>query len=114
MRTSAHAREELAGAGAPSPGRRGGGNRFMAVRSVHWHEGMFLWPQQMQQAERFFAHQVHLSGTWDTHYNWGLRAFEIDMDALGNFRFVVRGLRARLRQGAIVAVPEDTSLPVVD
>ena len=69
----------------------------MTVRSVHWHEGMFLWPQQMQQAERFYAHQVHLSGTWDTHYNWGLRAVEVDLKALSNSRLLVRVLRARLR-----------------
>jgi type VI secretion system protein ImpJ len=86
----------------------------MTVRSVHWHEGMFLWPQQMQQAERFYAHQVHLNGTWDTHYSWGLRALEVDLDALANHRFLVRGLRARLRDGTMVSVPEDTILPALD
>ena len=65
----------------------------MTVRSVHWHEGMFLWPQQMQQAERFYAHQVHLSGRWDTHYSWGVRGLELDSDALSNARFQVRSLR---------------------
>src|SRR5271165_1561340 len=86
----------------------------MTVRSVHWHEGMFLWPQQMQQAERYFAGQVHLSGTWDTHYNWGLRSFELDGDALDNGRFAVRSLKARLRDGTLLSVPEDALLPVLD
>jgi type VI secretion system protein ImpJ len=86
----------------------------MTVRSVHWHEGMFLWPHQMQQAERFFAHQVHVSGTWDLHYNWGLRALELDMDALANRRFLARSLRARLGDGTMVSVPEDTVLPALD
>lgn len=86
----------------------------MTVRSVHWHEGMFLWPQQMQQAERFYAHQVQRSGRWDTHYNWGLRVLNVDMEALANGRFVVRSLRARLPDGALVAVPEDATLPALD
>ncbi|HWY86959.1 MAG TPA: type VI secretion system baseplate subunit TssK [Gemmataceae bacterium] len=86
----------------------------MAVRSVHWHEGMFLWPQQMQQAERFYSDQVHLSGTWDMHYRWGLRGLELDLDALGNSRFLVRGLRARLGDGAMVDVPGDIILPALD
>src|SRR5262249_40773656 len=87
---------------------------FMTVRSVHWHEGMFLWPQQMQQAERFFAHQVHLTGTWDLHYSWGLRSLELDMDALGNQRFLVRSLRARSSDGTMVSVPDDAILPALD
>lgn len=86
----------------------------MVVRSVHWHEGMFLWPQQMQQAERFFSQQVFLNGKWDTHYNWGLRSFELDADALANASFVVRGLKARLRDGTVVEVPEACNLPALD
>src|SRR5262245_8305052 len=86
----------------------------MTVRSVHWHEGMFLWPQQMQQAERFIAEQLHLGSTWDTHYNWGLRSLEWDQDALGNFRFVVRSLHARLPDGTLIAMPEHVNLPALD
>ncbi len=86
----------------------------MTIPSVHWHEGMFLWPQQMQQAERYIAHQVYLNGKWDVHYQWGLRSLDLDLDALGNARFVVRELRARLRDGTLVRVPEDTNLPALD
>ncbi len=82
----------------------------MSVLSVHWHEGMFLWPQQMQQAERFHAHQVHLHGKWDTHYDWGLRSLDLDLDALANSRFSVRDLQARLRDGTLVAVPGNLTL----
>jgi predicted component of type VI protein secretion system len=45
----------------------------MTIQSVHWHEGMFLWPQHMQLAERFLLQEWHLSHRWDVHYNWGLR-----------------------------------------
>jgi type VI secretion system protein ImpJ len=86
----------------------------MTVRSVHWHEGMFLWPQQMQQTERFVAGQLQLNSQWDTHYNWGLEALDLDLDALGNFRFVVRGLHARLPDGTLVAAPDDVALPALD
>ncbi|MCI0377801.1 MAG: type VI secretion system baseplate subunit TssK [Gemmataceae bacterium] len=86
----------------------------MTVPSVHWHEGMFLWPHQMQQTERFVADQLFLNSKWNVHYNWGLRSIDIDMDALGNGRFVVKELRARLGDGALVAVPDDGNLPVLD
>jgi type VI secretion system protein ImpJ len=84
----------------------------MSVLSVHWHEGMFLWPQQMQQAERFYAHQVHLNGKWDTHYYWGLRSLTVDLDALANSRFSIRDLQARLPDGTLVAVPGNMTLDV--
>ena len=83
----------------------------MAVRSVHWHEGMFLWPQQMQQAERFYSDQVHLSGSWDMHYRWGLRGLDLDLDALGNSRFLVRVCVRAWATAAMVDVPGDTILP---
>jgi type VI secretion system protein ImpJ len=51
---------------------------------------------------------------WDHHYNWGLRAFELDRDALANHRFVVRTLQLRLRDGTLVCVPEDGELPALD
>jgi type VI secretion system protein ImpJ len=75
---------------------------------------MFLWPQQMQQAERYVAHQVHLSGSWDTHHCWGLRALDLDLEALANSRFVARSLQARLKDGTMVVVPDDTLLPALD
>ncbi len=86
----------------------------MTYRSVHWHEGMFLWPQQMQQAEKAFANQVHQSGSWDTHYNWGIGAVDLDLDALADNRFCVRSLHARLGDGTVISVPEDVTLPTLD
>src|SRR5262249_274697 len=51
---------------------------------------------------------------WDVHYNWGLRSIELDLDALANSFGVVRSLKARLRDGTLVAVPEDGPLPEID
>jgi type VI secretion system protein ImpJ len=75
---------------------------------------MFLRPHHFQAAQR---HGAHLAGTdekWDHHYNWGLRAIDLDRDALANYRLVIRSLRARLRDGTLVSIPEDGVLPAVD
>ena len=86
----------------------------MTTRAVHWHEGMFIRPQHFQTAQRYWAHLVDRSGKWDVHYNWGLRSVELDPDALGNYRGRVRSLKARLRDGTLVAIPEDGLLPEID
>jgi type VI secretion system protein ImpJ len=86
----------------------------MTTRAVHWHEGMFIRPQHFQTAQRYWAHLVDRNERWDVHYNWGLRALDLDLDALANYRGVVRSLRARLRDGTLVSVPEDGPLPELD
>jgi type VI secretion system protein ImpJ len=86
----------------------------MTAREVHWHEGMFLRPHQLQAAQRHADHLLHTSSTWDQHYNWGLRGIDIEADALANQRFVVRSLKARLRDGTLISVPEDGVLPVLE
>jgi len=86
----------------------------MTIRSVHWHEGMELLPQHMQLAQRFAHLQFFRSHKWDVHYNWGLRSFEYDRDALLTQRLVIRQLEARLRDGTLVSVPEEAALPAVE
>src|SRR5262249_32281671 len=53
-------------------------------------------------------------GRLDLHHNWGLRAISLDRDALANHRLVVHSLEARLRDGTLVTVPEDGTLPALD
>src|SRR3954470_19357124 len=86
----------------------------MAEKAVHWHEGMFLDPQPMQLFERHAARRLFLGHKWNQHYDWGLRTAQIDLDALGNHRFVVRTLSARLRDGTLVDLPEDGTLDALD
>ncbi|MEQ8791062.1 MAG: type VI secretion system baseplate subunit TssK [Pirellulaceae bacterium] len=86
----------------------------MTVHSVHWHEGMFLRPQHFQTAERRIYRQIFQGERWDTHFNWGLRSIALDADALANYRFVLRSVEARLRNGTMVAVPEDGTLSPLD
>ncbi len=86
----------------------------MTARPVHWHEGMFLRPHHFQAAQQHWHYWANLNEKWDQHYNWGLRQVEIDPEALGNYRFVVRSVKARLRDGTLVAAPEEGALPEVD
>src|SRR5262249_13098405 len=95
-------------------GPAAGAHRLMTVRPIHWHEGMFLRPHHLQAAQRYGAHLDNTSEKWDHHYNWGLRSIDLDLDALANHRLVVRSLRARLRDGTLVATPEDGALPALD
>lgn len=83
----------------------------MTLHAVNWHEGMFLRPQHFQTSHRYLDHATHLQHRWDVHYGWGLRSLELDEDSLANFRFVVRSLQARLRDGSSISIPEDVELP---
>jgi type VI secretion system protein ImpJ len=75
---------------------------------------MFLRPHHFQAAQRHTQYLTHLDEKWDHHYNWGLGAADIDLDALANHRLVVRGLKARLRDGSLVSIPEEGTLPTLD
>jgi type VI secretion system protein ImpJ len=86
----------------------------MTVRPVHWHEGMFLRPHHFQVAERYRAHQAKLGDKWDSHYNWGLRDIELNLEGLANYRLEVLALHARLRDGTLISIPEDGRLDAVD
>lgn len=86
----------------------------MTTRAVHWHEGMFLRPQHFQAADRHALHVANQSEKCDQHYNWGLRAIDIDRNALTNHRLVIRRLQARLRDGTLIAIPEEGVLPALD
>src|SRR5438552_9062109 len=84
----------------------------MISPAVHWHEGMFLRPQHFQTAQRHWSHLVLRNAKWDHHYNWGVRALDLDADSLANYRLVVRSLEARLRDGTLVVVSEDDPHPL--
>src|SRR5262249_14944651 len=86
----------------------------MTARAIHWHEGMFLRPHHFQALERHREHQTFRNEKWDLHHNWGLRAIDLDLNALTNYRFVVRALQARLRDGTLVELPADGPLPALE
>lgn len=86
----------------------------MAARAVHWHEGMFLWPQQLQLAEKHQLQRIERQHRWNVAYNWGLRTLEWDPEALKSSHFVVKSLQARLKDGSLVVVPDDGALAPLD
>jgi len=75
---------------------------------------MYLLPHHSQAGERFAQQHLQRSHKWDLHYNWGLRTLDLDREALINYRFVIRSLTARMRDGTLMAVPEDGSLEPLD
>ncbi|HWY86789.1 MAG TPA: type VI secretion system baseplate subunit TssK, partial [Gemmataceae bacterium] len=83
----------------------------MTSPTVHWREGMFLRPHHFQTAQRSWARLVVDSSKWDHPYNWGLRSLDLDLDALANYRCVVRSLQARLRDGTLLVVSPEDPLP---
>lgn len=86
----------------------------MTTPAVHWQEGMFLQPHHFQVAARHGADQVRRNVKWDCYHNWGLRRLDYDRDALGAGQLVLRALEARLRDGTVLALPEDVSAPTLD
>ncbi|MBX7104889.1 MAG: type VI secretion system baseplate subunit TssK [Gemmataceae bacterium] len=86
----------------------------MSRHAVHWHEGMFLRPHHFQAAARHTADTFARQMSWSNHYSWGVRQIDIDEDALRNYRFVVRRLQARLRDGTVIDVPDDGPLAPLD
>lgn len=86
----------------------------MSRQAVHWHEGMFLRPHHFQAATRHLTDQIRQQVQWDDAYSWGLRLFDLDVQGLNNYRFAVNRLRARLRDGTLVSIPEDGKLADLD
>jgi type VI secretion system protein ImpJ len=87
----------------------------MTVPAVYWHEGMFLRPHHFQAADRHWADQLRHNARFDVYHNWGVRAIDIDPDALKNYRFEVHRLEARLRDGTVVLADRDRNpLPGLD
>jgi type VI secretion system protein ImpJ len=75
---------------------------------------MFLQPHHFQAHHRYLTARTHRGIKWPVHHNWGLRAVQLDTDALANNRLVIRSLQACFRDGTPVSVPEDGLLPALD
>lgn len=87
----------------------------MSSPLVHWFEGMFLRPHHLQAAQRNWMDLSQTNAKWNVHHNWGLRSLELDLDALANYRFVVRSLKARLPDSTDqVVVLTEGMLPALD
>src|SRR5262249_39315983 len=79
----------------------------MPNREVHWHEGMFLRQHHFLTEHRQLVELMQMDNKWTLRHNWGLLSIDLNTDALANFRFSVSKLKARLRDGTLIEVPED-------
>jgi type VI secretion system protein ImpJ len=86
----------------------------MPSRNVHWHEGMFLGPHHLQAADRGVREALRASEEWLHPFPWGYRALDLDRDAIGSYRAVLRGCRARFKDGTRLSIPEDTEVDPVE
>lgn len=86
----------------------------MANDEVHWHEGMFLRQHHFLTQKRQLLRVIHLDEQWTLHHYWGIRSIRLATDALANFRLSISSLKARLRDGTLIEVPEDGPLPDLD
>jgi type VI secretion system protein ImpJ len=75
---------------------------------------MFLRQHHFLTEHRQLVKLMQLDEKWTNHHNWGLRSIQLNTEALGNFRFSVSELKARLRDGTLIEVPEDGPLPELD
>ncbi len=86
----------------------------MAIRPVHWSEGMFLRPHHFQAAERHVGESLRLSEDWYHPFNWGYRRIELDRDAVANYAMTLNGCEARLKDGTKIVVPDDVTVDPVE
>jgi type VI secretion system protein ImpJ len=71
--------------------------------SVHWSEGMFLRPHHFQASDRYWTELASLHSTYDHPYGYGTLQIAVSDVALSNGILEVVGIRARLRDGTIIA-----------
>jgi len=83
-------------------------------RELHWHEGQFLQPQHFQLWQRELGKGTALERSWNRPWPYGLNAVEFNVDALGQWRFEVRSLRAVMPSGRVVDWPQNSELSTLD
>jgi len=79
---------------------------------VHWYQGLFVRPQHLQAADRYWSELNHTSEQWDHPYGYGLHAFSYSKDALASGLFRVEELDARLRDGTLIRLENGRELEV--
>ena len=86
----------------------------MRTRPVHWSEGMLVLPHHFQAASAYQSEQLTVSQNWQCPCNYGVRAMDLDRDALNNFEVRIPRLQARMRDGSLLLVPENAHLDILD
>ena len=71
--------------------------------SVLWSEGMFLRPHHFQAADRYLGELTGLHSQLDHPYGYGVFRVTVSEDGIANGILELVGLKARLRDGTIIA-----------
>lgn len=80
--------------------------------SVHWSEGMFLRPHHFQASDRYWTELASLGSQIDHPNGYGVYRLAVSEDGLSNGVLEISGLRARLRDGSILACESNDVLSV--
>lgn len=75
---------------------------------------MLVLPHHFQAADQFHLDWVAAAANWLFPYAYGLSEIDIQLEALNNFEVRIPRLRARLKDGSLVSVPENATLDNVD
>lgn len=84
------------------------------ISLVHWHEGLFLRPHQLQHMQRSLVRRMELERRLRYPFPTGLIDFEMSEDSLENYQIRVDRLWAAMPSGLIIRYPEDASLPPLE
>ena len=78
---------------------------------VHWAEGLFLQPQHLQRFQQNVAHDSYALFALQQPYPYGVIELELNEDALLEQRVEIRRLKAVLRDGTLLDMPHNASVP---
>src|SRR5215472_17075200 len=81
---------------------------------VHWHEGLFLQPHNLQIMQRQLQTDIRLARNLFNPYCYGVVECKQDPDSLADGRIRFESLRVILPSGQEVCYPENANLPALD
>ncbi len=81
---------------------------------IHWADGLFLQPHHLQRFQRSMKLRLHAERSFYLPHTCGLIDFEIDSDALANYRVVVKHVSAVMPSGEEISMPGNSVIPPLD
>jgi type VI secretion system protein ImpJ len=75
----------------------------MQNHPIHWSEGLFLRPQHLQSADRYWEELLGTSSRFDAAFQYGLFRLDLNQSALDSQLLEITRCEARLKQGTIVS-----------
>lgn len=82
--------------------------------NVQWSEGLFLQQHHMQVMQRFQEQKLRKERYFHTPFPYGLIDFELDNDALNNYRIVLKQISAIMPEGEELSMPGNTIISPLD